>query len=381
MSRPVTTPSALPFEGVRVLSLAEQYPGPYATLLLADLGADVILIERPNGGDPSRQFPSFFSALNRNKRSVVLDLKSEAGLRTLHRLAQKADLLLEGYRPGTAERLGFGYERLRESNSRLIYISVTGFGQDSPYRQRPAHDLSYLAAAGVMHDLVEENRTGPLSSLPIADLSSAVFTAFAAAAALFRRERCGSGSYVDVAMADGLVSWMTTQLVPVMNKWGPPGIEVEPGYGVFRAADDRLLSISVAHEDSFWSALCHAVGIAELAQLDRSERVARHDELRLRLEERIASRTRDQWVERMDEFNVPVAPVHSLEEVPRDRHVLERDLIVRVPAAERGSPDEWHVRQPLLFNGCRGEIRRPAPALGEHDREVLAEYGISADEL
>lgn len=369
--------SSGPLSGIVVLSLAEQYPGPYATLLMADLGADVILVERPGGGDPARQFPAFYESLNRNKRSVAINLKVAEGREALLRLVRDADVLLEGYRPGTMGRLGLGQEVLHEVNPRLVIASISGFGQDGPYRDRPAHDLSYQATAGMLHELVADKRTGPVTQLAIGDLSSAMFTAFGVLAALLKRERTGKGSYVDVSMTDGLVSWMTTQLMPVLNGTTAGGIEHEPGYGVFHASDG-LLSLSVAHEDWFWRPLCQVLGMEEVADLRAPDRVVRKDELRKRIAAVLATRPRDEWVAVLDEAGVPVGPVLALEEVADDPHVKARGLLVDVPADGRRLKRQ-HVRQPLVFDGVGSGPTRHVPELGEHTQEVLRGSGCADD--
>ncbi|SNR53656.1 CaiB/BaiF CoA transferase family protein [Blastococcus mobilis] len=359
-----------PLSGIVVLSLAEQYPGPYATLLMADMGADVILVERPAGGDPARQFPAFHEALNRNKRSVTLDLKSSEGREALVRLARTADVLLEGYRPGTMGRLGLGPDVLHEANPRLVIASISGFGQDGPYRDRPAHDLSYLATAGMLHEYVSGDRTGPVGQLAIGDLASAMFATVGVLAALLQRATTGSGAHVDVSMTDGLVSWMSTQLVPVLNGEPLAGIEHEPGYGLYRTSDG-LITLSVAHEDWFWRPLCDVLGMQDVAALTGPERIAREDELRERIGTELATRTRDEWVAVLDAAGVPVGPVHTLEEVGDDPHVRARGLLVDIPA-DGVRPRRQHVRQPLLFDGVAPAPTRHVPALGEHTEEVLA---------
>jgi crotonobetainyl-CoA:carnitine CoA-transferase CaiB-like acyl-CoA transferase/aminoglycoside phosphotransferase (APT) family kinase protein len=375
----MTTPDpAAPLRGVRVVSMAEQYPGPYATLILADLGADVILVERPDGGDPARQFAAFFDALNRNKRSVTLDLKAPAGLSDLRRLVAGADVFLEGFRPGTARRLGVGWDDLRAVNPRLVYVSISGYGQTGPYRLRPGHDLSYLAAAGMLFPQTEAAEALPLSPVQVGDLSAGTLAATAVGIALFARERTGEGQYVDVSMFDGLVSWMTTALVPVINGTGGPGLTFEAGYGVYRCGDGRWLSLSVAHEDHFWRRLCGVLDLpAAVAALDAAERRNRVGELRALLAERLGRRGRDAWVAALDAADVPCAPVAGLDEVADDAHVAARGLLVESPAGD-GRPARRHVLQPLAVNHRPGPAQvRPAPALGEHSAEVLAEVGAA----
>jgi len=314
-------------DGVRVLSLAEQYPGPYATLVLADLGADVILVERPAGGDPARGFGPFFEAVNRGKRSIALDLKRPEGRETLLRLARDADVVMEGFRPGTLDRLGVGYDDVRAVNDRVVYVSISGFGQDGPYRDRPAHDASYQATAGMLWERGAAGEAGPSPSLQVGDLSGAMFALSGTLAALFERERSGRGAYVDVSITDGLVSWMATALVPVVNELGPPGFPQEPGYALYRTADEKLISLGIAHEDWFWRPFCAVTGMEDVAELSSPERLARYDELARRIETAMATRTRDEWASVFDAAGVPFGPVHALEEVARDPHVQALSLI------------------------------------------------------
>jgi crotonobetainyl-CoA:carnitine CoA-transferase CaiB-like acyl-CoA transferase len=233
-----------PLSGVRVLSLAEQYPGPYATLLLADLGADVVLVERPGGGDPSRKFPHFFVAINRKKRSVALDLKQPEGRAELTKLVRNADVFFEGYRPGVIDRLGFGHDDVLRLNPEIVYVSISGFGQSGPYRDRPAHDLSYQAVAGLLHTQAELGELAEPPSLPIGDLTSGTFAALAALVGLVARGRSGRGTFADVSVVDTLLSWMTTQVVPVLNRTGVPGIPREPGYRTYLTADRGVVARS-----------------------------------------------------------------------------------------------------------------------------------------
>ena len=358
-----------PLEGVRIVSLAEQYPGPYATLLLADLGADVILVERPGSGDPARQFPAFFAALNRNKRSVALDLKTGEGRAALETLVRGADVFLDGFRPGKLAAIGAGYERLSALNPRLIYVSITGYGQSGPYRERTGHDLSYQGLAGLLADQADAGAPGAVPSLPIADVLSALFAAIAVLAALAGRQASGRGTHVDVSMSDALVSVMTIYLAPLMN--GEPIGELirEPAYGSFACADGALLTLSIAHEDWFWAPLCETLGLAGHARLTRAERTGRRAELRDALAARIASAPRAHWAALFDAGGIPWGPVNRLDEVVDDPHFRARGLFQSVARAGGGA--EHHVVQPLKFLDLVTRILRPAPALGEHTDEVL----------
>lgn len=357
------------FDGVTVLSMAEQFPGPYATLLMADLGADVVLVERPGSGDPARAFPSFFRSLARNKRSVCLDLKSEQGRDAFLTLVESADVVLEGYRPGTMDRLGLGYETLKARNERLIYAAITGFGQTGPARLRPAHDLSCQGMAGVIVQKAEQDPVVP--RIAIGDLSSGTFAAFAVAAALFARERTGRGTAIDVSMTDGLVSWMTPYLVPrLAGEAAAFEIADEPAYGVFECADGRSLTLSIAHEDHFWAALCDALGLGEHAALKAAERRGRSAELRGALAMAIAGKNRAAWGMVFDAKGIAWSPLHDLDGVIADPHFVDRGLFRDLRTPDGGS--ERHIVQPIRFSAWASEIRRPAPELGEHTDDVLA---------
>lgn len=364
------------FENVRVLSLAEQYPGPYATLLLADLGADVILVERPGQGDPARAYPPFFASLARNKRSICLDLKQAQDREQLIALAAKCDVVVEGYRPGTMDRLGVGYEALKAVNERIIYASVSGFGQTGPNRLRTAHDLSYLAFSG--HLFGQAN--GTRSDFPVisyADLNAAMFAAFSIAAALYACERSGQGTSIDVSMTDGLVSWMTTYLAPAMHGERPFEILGEPAYSLFDVKGARRITLSIAHEDHFWRALCGLLAMTDVAELQQAERLRDSASLRARIAAALLEQDLAYWQPLFDQHSIPWSPVNSLEDVLDDAHVLERDLFRDVARADGGR--EQHVMQPVRFGAWQSDIRRPAPGLGEHSAEVLREFGIAND--
>ncbi len=364
--------------GMRVLSLAEQYPGPYATAILADLGADVIQVERP-AGDPTRAYPGFHEALARGKRSAVLDLKHPAGRSAFLALATGADALLEGYRPGTMARLGLGPETLGEVNARLVYVSVSGFGQTGPYRDRPGHDLSYQALAGALYGQLARGEHPRPTTLELGDLSAGLFAALAVLLGLLRREREGRGAYLDVSMFDGLVSLLGAHLAPVLNHAGPPGFPHEPGYAVFRTSDGGLLSLSVAHEDRFWRALCTVTGLPGEEQLLAAERLADRDRLTALLAARLATRTRAEWSRLLTEADVPHGEVRDLAEVPSDPHVIARGLLTAVTGADGAA--RRFARQPLVMDGAAWGPRAPAPALGEHTAAVLGEAGLSPEAI
>ena len=354
-----------PFKGIRILSLAEQYPGPFATMLMADLGADVVMVERPSGGDPTRTYPSFFAALARNKRSVCIDLKSTGGRRQLTDLATTADVLVEGYTPGTMDRLGVGYGAFEVVNPRLIYASISGFGQTGPYSDRPGHDISCQAISGHLSAGGDANA----SPLQHADLCGAMFAAFSIAAALFARERTGRGTSIDVSIADCLVSWMTSQLGPIGNGTEPLDAASHPAYGRFTCRDGAELTIGIVHEDHFWRSLCRLLGMHDDRDLSAAGRTS--DEARLRglIRTRVAGEDFDHWAGLFDGARLPWSPVHSLADVIGDAHFGLRGMFASVPSPTGAA--EFHVNQPLRFGAYEGSILRSWPTLGQHTAEVL----------
>lgn len=366
----------LPLQGIRVLSLAHQYPGPFATMQLSDLGADVVVVERPDGGDPTREFPSFHGALARGKRSVALDLKSAAGKSVMDRLIEDADVLLEGFRPGTMLKLGFGHERVRELHPGLVYVSISGFGQSGPLRDAPGHDITYQAESGMLYDHVPPAPPPPPPPIAWADLSAGMFAAQAVVTALLRRERNGGqGCYVDVSMHDCLIAMLAAHVGPTVNGTGPAGFPYEPGYGVFVTADGRYIALGVAHEDHFWRRLCEVLGLKELSGLASAERFERKAQLRERLSDVIGtheSKTLDRLLSSAD---LPYGWLRQLHELPMLPHAQARSMFVR--------PDGRHayVRQPLVIDGEMPGPRSGPPALGQHTREVLKERGVDEPEM
>ena len=363
--------SNAPLSGLKILSLAEQFPGPYATMLLSDMGAEVIMIERPGLGDPARQFPPLFRALNRGKRSVALDLKSTEGLARFRELARSADVIVEGFRPGKLDALGAGYEAIRKINPRLVHVSVSGYGQDGPYRDRAGHDLSYEGVGGLLADQAETGKPGVLPAIPLADIGAALFAAIAILSAVVSSQRTGNGRYVDVSMSDAVVSMLTAFLVPAANGTPLGDFIAEPAYGVFTCGDGKLVTLSIAHEDWFWRPFCEVIGKPEHAGLKGRERVARKDELRQEIAAILVGRTRDEWGQIFDGAGVPWGPVNSLAETLDDPHVRARGLL-RTLAREDGGAEVFLV-QPLKFDGFETELSGPPPAIGADNKTLLGE--------
>jgi crotonobetainyl-CoA:carnitine CoA-transferase CaiB-like acyl-CoA transferase len=365
-----TDSPAGPLAGLTVVSLAEQYPGPYASMLMCELGASVILVERPQGGDPARQFPGFFAAMGRGKRSLAIDLKSEEGRAALHALARRADIVLEGFRPGTAKRLGCDHETLRALNPRLVYVSISGFGQTGPAILQPAHDLSFRAMAAMLPQAAQRP-SHVHSELPLGDLSAALFATIGALGAIVRRARTGQGCFIDVAIADCLLSLQAAELAPELNGEPPANVFDEPAYAVFAASDGSKLALSIAHEDHFWRRLCDLLDMQQARSLGHDERVRRRTELQARISERIASKPRSEWANLFDRHGIPWGAVHARSDLPADAHIAARGVIFE-GRGQDGEAAGWCVSQPLVFDGLRPRATSASPELGEANAAFAA---------
>jgi crotonobetainyl-CoA:carnitine CoA-transferase CaiB-like acyl-CoA transferase len=308
--------------GVRVVDFTIWRPGPYATQLLAAFGADVCKVEPP-GGDPMRAYPGLFAELSAGKRSVEVDLKSPEGRRDAAALVTDTDVVIEGYRPGVAARLGIGYDDVRAVNPRVVYCSVSGMGQTGPLATAPGHDLNFQAWAGA---LAPDGGAPVMAGVPIADLAGGMAAAFAVCAAVVRQLRTGEGAHLDVAMADVLATW--TGAVTPAARGVDPSVRGVPGYGIFPTADGGQVTLGIISEDHFWRALCDVLGLADARDLTFLERMPRITELQPRIAAAISARGRDDTVAALLAAGVPAAPVCSRAEMLESPHFRERGAVV-----------------------------------------------------
>jgi crotonobetainyl-CoA:carnitine CoA-transferase CaiB-like acyl-CoA transferase len=363
-----------PLKGYRIISLAEQYPGPYATMILADLGADVIMVERVTGGDPTRRYSGHFESLNRNKRSLALDLKSAEGREAFLRLVDTADVLVEGFRPNVMRRLGLGADELRGRRPELIYVSISSFGQGGPLATVAGHDLSIQGAAGLLEITPGTEDSAGLPRLPLADIASGLFAALGIVTSLLARAKSREGATVDVSMLDSLISWMTPLIVPAINQLTPaPLPPKEPGYGVFATSDGRQITLSIAGEDHLWNELCAVLDLGDLVGLSEADRVARRDEILPRLRAACLQRPIDWLSTHFERHKIAFGPVLHLQEIAEAGQVAARGMISELQAGEGATIK--YVRQPLIIDGRGGTIRSAAPRLGQHNDELLRELG------
>lgn len=386
-----------PLTGTRVLDLSRLLPGAYATLLLADLGADVIKVEQPGVGDPTRATPPFTSggdsgmhlALNRGKRSITVDLRNEAGRQVLLDLAVTADVLVESFRPGVMTRLGLGYPVLAEANPGLVYVALSGYGQDGPYAQQAGHDLNYQAYTGAL-SLNGHPDVGPVPpATQVADLGGAMMGVIATLAALRARDRDGRGQFCDVALADAATSMLALVAgafaaggtAPALGEWFLAGGLA--CYDTYRCADGGYVAVG-ALEPRFFVELCTRLGITDRADLQYD--LSRQAELRACLAEVFARRTRDEWADELAEHDTCVAPVLNVAEALADPHARARGLVedVAAPDSSTGSPsDESFTRLGVVprLSGTPGEAGGHPSRLGADTEALLAELGRSPSDI
>lgn len=381
----------MPLSGLKVLDLSRVVSGPFCTMLLADLGADVVKVEAPDG-DPSRvtgivgagENP-YFVNLNRNKRTITIDMKPERGKEIVRRMAKASDVLVENFRPGVMDRLGLGYPALSALNPSLIYAAVSGFGKTGPYKGRPAFDFIAQAMSGFMS--LNGDRTMPYLrvGIPISDTIAGLYAAFGILAALRVREKTGRGQEIQTAMVDGLISMFTfaagayfsTGELPPRN--GNDHMVVAP-YGLFNASDGPI-AIAPSTEKN-WQQLCGALKLEHLMsdpRFDSAEKRREHrPEINAIVEAVIGSRTRQEWITQLNQAGVPCGPVNNLAQAFSDPQVLHQEMVIE--SAQPGGPVKM-PGFPLKLSETPARLYKPSPQVGEHSVEVLQEFGYHEKEI
>ena len=382
-----------PLKGIRVLDLSRVLAGPFCSMTLSDLGAEVIKVEMPGRGDDTRAFPpfingasSYFLSINRGKKSITLDLKTDEAREALYRIAERCDVLLENFRPGVTERLGVHYDKLREVNPRLVYCSISSFGQTGPYATWPGYDLIIQGMGGLMGITGDPDGPPVRIGVAITDIGAGMWATIAILSALRARESTGEGQYLDVSMIDGAVSWMTymagnyfaTGVVP--PKMGSAHPSIVP-YQAFVAGDGKGILIA-AGNDRLWGLLCDGMGLQAMKEDPRyaaaEGRVEHRDVLIQALQEEFKGRSRDEWLEALRTVGFPCAPVYTLDEVFSDPQVLHREMLLEMEHPQAGTIKQIGPTLKLSENPCR--LTTPPPLLGQHNEEVLKELAGYTDE-
>ena len=383
-----------PLEGIRVLDLTRVLAGPYATMVLCDLGAEVIKVERPDGGDMARGTgpfidgeSSYFLSLNRGKKSVILDLKDEQGKSLFLELVKKCDVLVENFVPGVMDRLGVGYEVVKEHNPRIIYASVSGFGQTGPYTKRPALDIIVQGMGGMISITGEPGGPPIRPGASLGDIAAGLFTAVGILAALHERERSGQGQMLDVAMLDcqlallenAFARYFATGQVP-----GPIGTRhpVTTPFQVYETSDGQITVAFVGGAKDQWPLFCALLDRVDLIDDERFQnswsRTQHYDELNPMIVEGMKKKTSGQWLKELEEARIPCGPVNDIIQVAQDPQVRARDMITEVPHPKGGSVKV--VNSPIKLSRTPALVKGPAPGHGAHTRAVLEELlGLDSD--
>ena len=381
-----------PLKGIRVLDLTRVLAGPYATMVLGDLGAEVIKLEQPGAGDEARNFGPFkdgfslyFMSVNRGKRSLTLDLKAPQGKEIFMDLVKQSDILVENFRPGATKKLGLDYETLKQSHPSLIYAACSGFGQTGPYAQRGAYDMIIQGMGGIISITGEPNRPPVRVGTSISDITAALFTTIGILSALRHRDQTGEGQLVDVAMLDGLVAILENAIVRYFatgeapQPMGSQHPAITP-FETFESADAHVI-IAIGN-DTLWGKFCEHLNRLDLVTDERfatnASRTSNHDQLFPILSEIMRRRTTDQWIEGLDAIGVPCGPINTIDKVVNHPQVLAREMIVKVAHEVTGTVEVPGV--PIKLSETPGQVDDPAPTLGEHTTEILTGLlGMSAE--
>jgi|SRR5579875_593783 len=384
-----------PLSGVKVLDLSRVMAGPYATMLLADYGADVIKIEEPGKGDETRYWypptiegeSAYFLSANRNKRSLTLNMKTREGLEIFFKLVRESDVLIENFRPSVTEKLGIDYDHVSKVNRRIVYCSISGFGHSGPYRDLPGYDLIVFAMGGIMSFTGEEGRPPVRVSVPLADLGAGLWSVSAILAALRQRDRTGEGQHIDVSMHDVQVSFLSHQAMNYFatgknpRKTGSMHANLAP-YQAFKASDTYF--VLAVGNDKLWTDFCKEIGHEEWSTDPRfrtnPDRMNHKPELLPLLDELFATQRAEHWLDAARKAGVPAGPILQISEVVSNPHVLARGMVTEVDNPRTGKKLK-QLGTPVKFSKSRTSIRMAPPGLGEHSEEVLGELGYSKDRI
>nr|WP_309100169.1 CaiB/BaiF CoA-transferase family protein [Fredinandcohnia onubensis] len=376
-------------QGVKILDLTRLLPGPYCTLLLGDLGAKIIKVEEKGRGDYIRELAKgTYYAVNRNKKSISLDLKKDEGRQIILELAAKCDVVIEGFRPGVVQRLGIDYGTLNKINPQLVYCSISGYGQDGPYRLEPGHDINYMAVSGALSIPGQLGIPPVRSGLPIADLSSGMFAALSILAAIIARSHTYKGQYIDVSMTDSIFSWASTRFGEYMLEQEAITPEkmahITATNNIFETKCGNKIAIGVS-EEHFWIGLCKSLERLDLLEDHRYQtghlRQQNKETLQKVLKESFLQRDQKTWLKILLENKVPASKVNSVKEAFRDQQLIARGMINKLFVPQLGK-EVYQVPYPAKFSETPAKISSHPPSIGEHTDEILSNIlGYSDDKI
>lgn len=377
-------------EGLKMLDLSRLLPGPFCSLLLADLGMEVLKVEDPEQGDylrsvgPSQKDSAYFLALNRNKRSITLNIKMEEGKEIFHKLIETYDIVLESFRPGVMDRLGIGYNELRKSNPGVILCSLSGYGQDGPYRGRSGHDINYIGLGGILELIGAKNEDPIIPGVQIADIGGGgMMAAIAILAAIVHRQKTGNGQYLDVSMLEGVISWLSMHAGKYFMDQELPrrGDMLVTGryacYKIYLTKDGKYMSLG-ALEQKFWENFCGTIGREDFVQ---KQFIEGEEQLRMieEIQELFKTKIQKEWIEFLEGTDACCEPVLTFKEVFQHPQVLYRKIVVELEHPVQGKIKQ--IGNPIKSSQFPFEVRTPPPLLGEHTTEVLKAIGYTNKEI
>ena len=371
----------LALEGMRVLDLSRTVPGPFCTMVLGDMGAEVIKIEDPAyqmGMLPDQEKQAAYDYLSRNKKSIALNLKSAEAREVFHKLATDADVVMEAFRPGVAKKLGVDYETISKLNPRIVYCSLTGFGQDGPYHDLPGHDPNYISIGGAVGLTGDQEGNPVLIRAALADIGSALHCVIGILCALMAREKTGRGQYVDISITDSVLPFLTVSLLRYFRDgFVPQRGWPSPTINVWKTKDDRFVSTGLI-EPYFWERFCRALGREDLIPRQRAKG-EKLQEVYSAIREAFLTKTRDEWFQIMKDADTCVSPVLELDEVVNDPQLVSRDMF-----PEFDHPTEGKVRQlgtPIKLSETPAKFRSFAPLIGQHTEQILQGLGYTEQQI